>query len=84
MVQLKNHVRQWITIKSFAYTGFFFAGDLLKIDGTFISYENLKQIHPMTNPIEYSSIRTAVRTTLHTQDLHTTLKNHKRIWTSYS
>lgn len=62
----------------------FLAGDLLKIDGTFISYENLKQIHPMTNLIEYSSIRTAVRTTLHTQDLHTTLKNHKRIWTSYS
>lgn len=56
--------------KSFADIGFIFVGDLLNIDGTFISFEKLKQINPNTNFIEYASIRTAVRNRLHTQDLY--------------
>lgn len=36
-----------IFFKSFANTRFIFVGDLLNINGTFISFKKLKQINPM-------------------------------------
>lgn len=59
-----------IFIKSYVNKGFIFVSDLLNIDGTFRNFDELKHINPKTNFIEYASLRTAVTTRLHTQDIH--------------
>lgn len=59
-----------IFIKSYVNKGFIFVSDLLNIDGTFRKFDELKHINPKTNFIEYASLRTAVTTRLHTQDIH--------------
>lgn len=70
MTQSQNYSRS-IFFKNYVNTGFIFLSDLFKIDGTFINVDELKHINPQTNFKEYGSLKTAVTTRIHTQDMYT-------------